>query len=297
LAKPHNAQTWHQAWPFAILCLLASTVWLLVNRYPQITFTPSSDALGCTIAAIVALAATLRTARPSLPETLRCGFAGALVLAGSSAGIFLHAPSIDGGSLAIALSLTPVVIVVTKSALGTEEFSSNHLWPGLAAAVALLLVLPAPSVSDLRNNAALVIAPILTGVGCVLFRRSTVTAAWKAVSGFAGAALIFGLGALVEGLPQRTLPPVSPAALAIDTLLFALAILSLNRLTASQYAARYAVVPLIILLQGPLLLHLMVTWRNIACAALLLAAAITLLRSGPSEKVSTEVLEDHKLRG
>ena len=297
MVKPHNAQTWHQAWPFAILCLLASTVWLLVNRYPEITFTPASDALGCTIAAIVTLAATLRTARPSLPETLRCGFAGALVLVGSSAGIFLHAPSVDGGSLAIALSLTPVVIVVTNSALGNEEFSSNRLWPGLAAAVALLLVLPAPSVSDLHNDAALVLAPILTGVGCVLFRRSTVTAAWKAVSGFAGAALIFGLGAFVDSFPQRTLPQISPAALAIDTLLFALAIVALSRLTATQYAARYAVVPLIILLQGPLLLHLMFTWRTVACMALLLAAAIALLRSGTSEKVSTEVLEDYKLRG
>ena len=232
-----------------------------------------------------------------MPETLRCGFAGTLVLAGSSAGIFFHASSVEGGSLAIALSLTPVVIVVTESALGNEELSSSRLWPGLAAAIALLLVLPVPSVTNLSSDAALALAPILTGVGCVLFRRSRVTVAWKAASGFTGATVLFGLGTLAESLSQRTFPKISPAALAIDTLLFVLAILALNRLTASQYASHYALAPLLILLQGPLLLHLVVTWRSVACAVLLVSSAIALLRSGSSEKVSKEGLEDHSLRG
>jgi len=297
LLEPHNTKHWHRSWPLALLCLLASTVWLLLDRYPQITFTLPSDTIACIIAAIIALAVASRTARPTLTETLRCAFAGALVLAGPSAGTFLQASSLDAGSLTIALTLTPVVIGVTESVLGNDELSADHLWPGLTAAVALLLLLPAPSVSDPRSDAAMLLAPILTGIGCVLFRRSTVAAVWKAVSGFAGATLIFGLGTFLESLPQRTLPPISPAALAIDTLLFALAILALSRLTASQYAARYAVVPLLILLQGPLLLHSLVTWRSVACAVLLLAAAIALLRSSPSEKVPKEGLEDHSLQG
>jgi len=283
----------------ALLCLLGSTIWLLLDRYPQIAFSLSSDAIACSLVAAFSFGVAIasRTARPALAEILRYAFAGALVLAGPAAGSFLHASSLDAGSLAVALALTPVVIAVVESVIGNDELSAEHLWPGLTAAVALLLVLPAPSLSDPRNDLAMALAPILAGLGCVLFRRGEIAAAWRVSAGIAGATLVFGLGALGDGLVQRAFPAISPAAVTIDALLFMLAIIALSRLSPSQYAARYAVVPLLILLQGPLLLHSPVTWRSVACAVLLLAPTIAQLRSGVLEKVSPEILEDHSLRG
>lgn len=295
----HNSRAWYRTWPFAILCLLASTIWLLLDRYPQITFNSSSDAIACAVAAAFSLgmAVASRTPRPELAEMLHYAFAGALVLAGPAAGTFLHVPFVSPGGLAIALALTPVVIAVAGSAFGNDEFSADHLWPGLAAAVALLLMLPMPSLLDPRGDLALILAPILTGIGCVLFGRGEMSSAWKISVGFTGATLVFGLAALGNIVAQRALPAISPAAVAIDALLFALTLVALNRLTASQYASRYALVPLLLLLQGPLLLHAWITWRSAGCAILLLAAAIAMLRSGSSEKVTEEILEDHSLRG
>jgi len=294
LANRQSAKLWRKTWPFALLCLLSSTVWLLLDRYPQITFSLASGAAACGLAAMCAigLGLALRSPQGRLAELLKPATGGGLVIAGPAIGAFLHA-SLNAGSLAIALAMTPVAVIVAEPVLSEREPSVDGLWPGLAAAVGLLLVLPAPSVSDWRNDLAMLLAPVLTGVGCVIFRQAK-PVAWKASAGFLGGVVVFGLGAVVEGAIQHGLPSISLAAVAIDTPLFALSFVALSRLTASQYGARYALVPLLVLIQGPLLLgSMVVTWRGMACAALLLVAGVALLRAGSSE----EAPNPHRLWG
>ena len=289
MADEQKASLWHRAWPFALLCALASLFWIFLDRYPDISFTLASDALACGLLAALALASTYllrRSAILSLQPT-RSAFAGALVIAGPAAGTFLHASTLDSGSLAIALCLTPVVVGVAEAVSNNVELSNEALWPGIAAAAGLLLVLPVPSLADWRNDAALVLAPVLSGIGCVLFRSTGGTALARAAAGFAGAAVAFVAGAGVEAILQHTRPQVSLAAVGIDAVLFLLTLAALSRLAALQYTARYALVPLLILLQGPLLLHSLITWRSVVCALLLVAAAAQLLRFGPAEKVTS----------
>ena len=290
MTSKQSTMLWRRMWPFALLCVLASMFWLLLDRYPEIDFTLASDAAACGFLAILALVAVLLLRRTviSRSQAMQSAIAGALVLAGPAAGSFLHASTLNPSSLAIALCLTPVVVGVAEAVTSDVGLSNDALWPGLAAAAGLLLVLPSPYLGDWRSDAAMVLAPILTGIGCVLFQRGAAPAILRATAGFAGAAMVFALGAGIEAAVLHVRPQVSLAATAIDAALSLLTLTALSRITARQYAARYVLVPLLLLLQGPLLLHTLIpliTWRNAVCAALLLAAAIKLLRSNALEKV------------
>ena len=271
-------------WPFALVCLLASSVWLVTDSYSQVQSTLASEAVACALAAVVSVvvAVVLKRRGGGGWGLVRPAVAGAMVLGGPASAGFLGAEGVGATSVAIALSLTPVVVAVTESVTGDEGLDAGALWPGLVAVTALLLVLAPPSFADLRSDVALALGPLLTGVGCVMFRRSGngVAAAWRVSAGLLGAAVVYGVVVLGEGVVRRQLPEVSLAAVGIDAVLFGLGMLALSRVTASQYVARYAVVPLLILLQGVLLLHSEVTVRIAACGVLLAIASVVLLRSG-----------------
>jgi len=293
MAKRYPTSWWHPWWPFALLCLAASSEWLITDNWPQAGSTLASETVACALAAglSIGLALKNRCGRPSEASFFSAALGGVLVLVGPALGILLQVPSLSPAGLVLALSLTPVVTVVAEAAFGSTEhgLSTASLWPGLAALVGLLLVLPEPSFSNLLNDVVLLLAPLLTGVGCVLFRRSVspTSVRWSSIAAFASAGLVFGIAAATQSLRQHAIPALAPAAIAIDLALALLTILALQRLTASQYTARYVLVPLAILLQGLLLLHSITTARSVACGILLAGAAASLLLSR-SEKNSAE---------
>ena len=293
MAKDHRASLWHQWWPFVLLCLAASSEWLITDNWPQDASTLATETIACGLAAGVSFGLSLRnrSRRPSEASFFSAALGGVLVLAGPALGILLQVPSLSPASLVLALTLTPVVTAVAEAAFGSRDdgLSAAGLWPGLASLVGLLLVLPEPSFSNPLNNVVLVLAPLLTGVGCVLFRRSVAPASgpWSSAAAFASAGVVFGIAAATQSIRQRAIPALAPAAIAVDFVLTLLTILALQRLTASQYTARYVLVPLAILLQGFFLLHSVTTARSIACGVLLAGAAVSLLLSR-SEKNSAE---------
>lgn len=293
MEKGHGASLWHQWWPFALLCLAASSKWLITDSWPQAGSTLASETVACALAAGLSLGLALknRSRRPSETSFSSAALGGFLVLAGPAVGILLQAHSLTPANLALALALTPVVAAVAEAAFGSPEqgLSTASLWPGLAALVGLLLVLPEPSFSNPLHDAVLLLAPLLTGVGCVLFRGSVAprSVTWSSTAAFASAGFVFGMGAAAQSIRQHAIPALDPAAAAIDFVLTVLTILALQRLTAAQYTARYVLVPLAILLQGLLLLHSATTARSVACAVLLAGAAVVLLLSR-SEKNGTE---------
>ena len=288
MAERRIARLWYRGWPMAALCVSASTVWLITDAWPQAGSTLGSGMAGCLIAAVVCIGVAWRRGWGGVSELAEPALGGALVLGGPAVGMLLGAAFLDAGSLAIALALTPVLVVVVESVGGAEELTGEGLWPGLAACCGLLLMLPAPSLTDWRNDVALLLAPVLTGTGCVLFRRSGLGAAeaWKASAGLAGGGAVFGLGVLAESLSRRGWPVISPAATGVDAVLSLLAVVALGRLTAAQYSARYVLVPLAVLLQGVVLLHSVPTWRGVACGILLAVAGVVLLRPGEERRDS-----------
>ena len=293
MAKGYRVNLWRPWWPFALLCLAASSEWLITDNWPQAGSTLATETIACALAAGVSFGLALRnkSERPAEASFFSAALGGVLVLTGPALGILLQVPSLSPASLVLALTLTPVVTAVAEAAFGSREadLSAASLWPGLAALVGLLLILPEPSFSNPLNDVVLLLAPLLTGIGCVLFRRSVtpMSARWSSTAAFASAGVVFGIAAATQAIRQHAIPALAPAAVAIDFVLALLAILALQRLTASQYTARYVLVPLAVLLQGFFLLHSGITARSVACAVLLAGAAVSLL-SSRSAKNSAE---------
>jgi hypothetical protein len=293
LPPPLNAKRFQQAWPFALLCLIASTIWLLLDRYPQISFTLSTYAIASAVAGGLVYCVTRRVKRLPSEALLAPASGGALILIGPTIGTFLGATSLGASGLTIALALTPVVVAVAWPALTERQFYLNQLWPGIVAAAALLIAIPAPSTADWRSDASMALAPLLTGIGCVLYARSDVPVLWKATASLALATILFTIGVLTQSFAQHAALSISLSAISIATVLFLLALLALSRFSAMQYTARYTLVPLVLLMEGPLLLsRSLLTWRAILCAALLLLATVALLRTPAEENVSLKALED-----
>jgi hypothetical protein len=272
-----------QGWPFALLCLAASSEGWITDTWPQAGSTLASETVACALAAALSFGlAFLKPMGPIRLSTSSAAWGGALILTGPAIGLFLMS-SLGPANRVLALALTPVVVAVAEAAVGTQEhgLSARSLWPGLAAVSGLLLVLPEPSLASPLNDAALLLAPLLTGIGCTLFRRhhtlEDMDATESATTTFAGACLLFGLGTAAQSALQHTLPVPSFAAVAIDLILTLLSIFALQRLTATQYAARYVLVPLAILALSLLQVHETITARSLTCALLLAGAAISLL--------------------
>src|ERR1700761_4471943 len=269
-----------QGWPFALLCLAAASEGWITDNWPQAGSTLASEMVACALAAALSFGLTFLKPRTISPRPLAISSAwgGALVLTGPTVGLFLMS-SLGPANRVLSLAVTPVVVAVTEAALGTQEhgLSPKTLWPGLAAISGLLLVLPEPSLANPLNDAALLLAPLLTGIGCSLFRRHALDATGSSTGAFASGCLLFSLGTVIQSTLQQTLPIPSFAAIAIDLVLALLSILALQRLTATQYVSRYVLVPLMILLLSLLQVHETITTRSVACAALLAGAALSLL--------------------
>ena len=270
---------WRRWWPFAVLCVAASCEWMLTDRFPRAGSTLGSEAVGCGLGAVgFGVAAGLR--RRVWRTNLWAVAGGAMVICGPVVELFFGTRVVEPGTLAMALALTAVVVAVAS---GSGAGEVNDLWPGLAGVAGLLLVLSPPGFGSLGADAVMVLAPVVTGVGCVLFRRGVEAEGvagceWAMALGLAGAGLVFGVGAVVRGVVERVWPVVSGVAVGIDLVLAGLAVIALARVTALHYSARFVVVPLLILLQGLVFLGSAPSWRSVGCAALLGVATWGLVR-------------------
>jgi drug/metabolite transporter (DMT)-like permease len=281
---------WSPWWPFTLLVLAGATRWMLIGLRPEAESTLPSEALGCAWAALVSLMLLRRgPARVSLRRSWRGLLAGSLLLGGPQIGLLLQAHGLDAGGLTIALALTPVVITVAAAALGTGagDGITGRLWPGLAAVSGLLLVLVEPNLSNARSDVAFALAPVLTGTGAALLgdwqagdgqARKGSPSRWNATTALTGATVVFGVACLVLSFAgTRGALRVSVVAIACDGILALLSVHALLGLGATRWAAQFALLPLLILLESVTLMRLAVTARWLVGGALLVFASLSLL--------------------
>ena len=193
----------------------------------------------------------------------------------------------------MALSLAPVVVALALAVRRRESggVSGMELAPGLLALVGLLLILPVPSLNNPVVDAVLLAVPVLTGLGAVLVaaglaelseRRDWARTAAAALAGAALGYLCLGVLArghgegVVSGWSRPTL-----AATALDFAVLLLTLLVLRSLGARRYAAVFAAVPLLLLLEGAGLERVLPSWQQGGGLVLLLASAVLLLRGSP----------------
>lgn len=288
--RARRASVWNLWWPFALLCLLHSSRWMLSDALPGAATTFGSAALGCgSVAALYLLIVRpSRVPRDAARQLMRAVLAGALVLAGPLI-VLLRPGLVTAESLTMALALTPVVLAVAETAVRhTQTSLAGRLWPGLAAIAGLLLLLTQPSLSNPAADLLLALAPLLSGCGAVLF-CSTRASTWSVPAALLGGCAALALGAGVNHLMHAGGWPGMPGlAAGLDGAEALLSLLTLSRLSATRWSAQFALAPLLTLLEG---IAIMRSWvpARMTIGLLLLAAASVALLAPPPEEVSLDL--------
>lgn len=210
---------------------------------------------------------------------LRWVLSGAMLFGGPAVALLFRGQDLDSGSLTIALALTPVIIAIAASALGTESSDgiAGRIWPGLAAVAGLLLVLAQPTLGDARTDLALILAPALTGIGAVLFCMDQPNSAYRVVAALLGASALFAVALAETSFAAGTRPSVSLLAIACDGVLALLGVVVLAQLGSTRWSSQFTWVPLLIILEGILLVRPQLTSHWVIGLGLLVVASIYLL--------------------
>ncbi len=253
---------------------------MIAARLPETGSTIASGAGGCGLAALLVFAGAMlwRRGRAVAEDSLRWAVAGALVVVGPVVGMVMGAEA-GPTDLLVALSLTPVVAAVAMAAVadGAEDLA-GRLWPGLAAVAGLLLMLPQPSLGDVRMDVVLALSGVLPGVGAAVFcSGGSGKALARLVAGLSGAGLVFGVALVVQVKVRGIAPWFSGWAAVMDGVLAVLGLLTLVRLGTMRWAAQFALVPLVVTVEGLVLLRPGWDWRVMLGLGLLLAASVYLL--------------------
>jgi hypothetical protein len=275
----------HRWWPFALLVLAAASRWMLAAARPEAESTLASKTFGCAWAALLILLLMRGGGRGW--KQWRGLLAGAMLLGGPAIGVLAGGRGLDSESLSLALALTPVAIAVASAALGTSSDGiTGRIWPGLAAIGGLLLILPQPSVGDLRGDLLLFLAPVLTGVGAALFYADNAEPARRISMALIGATALFALTLGTKSLVTGTKPHASVLAVSCDGILTLLTVLALSRLGANRWSAQFGLIPLLILIEGMVLVRPGVTTRWVVGLGLVALASIYLLLPHQDERES-----------
>lgn len=286
----HSNSGWRLWWPFGLLCLLAGSRWALSEALPGSVTTFASASLGCGSAAALYLLVLRpwRRTRPVRSQVTRSALGGALMLSGPLL-VLLRLGSIPAGAHTMGLALTPVVIAVVESATRHDsETLAGRLWPGLAAIAGLLLLLAAPTLRDSGEDILLVLTPLLTGIGGVIFCSSG-DSEWRVPAALLGACATLAVGALVNVATHTGgLYDVAGLAAGFDALEALLSVVALSRLSTTRWSAQFALVPLLILLEGFALMPASIHARVIV-GLLLLAVATLALLIPPTEEPRLEL--------
>lgn len=270
---------WRRWLPMVLLCAVGGSRWVLSEALPGSSSTFASAALGCGSTAALCLLVYPRRMNGLVRdgELWRSAVGGALMIAGPLVGL-LRPGRVSGSALAMAMALTPVVLAVAETAMrGGSGNLPGRLWPGLAAIAGLLLVLPEPSLASPASDLLLVLAPVLTGCGAALFCTAKETA-WRLPVALLGAAVVLmgcALGVVVEH--ERVWPAMLGLAAGVDALEAVLTVLVLGRLSAARWSAQFALVPLLVLLEGLGLMRERVPVRVVGGLVLLALAGLALL--------------------
>jgi hypothetical protein len=265
-------------WPLVALLVAGSVRAVVADAHPEAGTTAASMALGCLWAAGMLLLLPLRGEAVPPASAWRALLAGAMLLPGPLLPVLLLGTApVDSGGLTMALALTSVVVAVASAAMSGEgEDVAGRLWPGLAAVGGLLLVLVTPALNDARADAAMVLAPVLAGVGAVWFAQQHGGAVWRTRLALVGGAIVFSLAACA-GWGMLGRPAVSLAAVAWDGVIAGLGVMSLARLGAVRWSAQFVLLPLLVLALGLVVVRPALDWRMVLGLGLLAVAGGYLL--------------------
>jgi hypothetical protein len=176
----------------------------------------------------------------------------------------------------MALALTPVAVAIGASSFGAARSQgvAGRIWPGLAAVTGLLLILVQPDLGNTTSDIALFLAPTLTGLGAALFDCDDRAPAANALI---GASVLFAFATLASAFIAGHRPSFSLLAIAYEGILALLSVLALSRLGATRWSSQFTWLPLLVLVEGIVLVRPSVTTRSVVGLLLLAIASVYLL--------------------
>jgi hypothetical protein len=264
---------------FAVLCVLASSRWILADQWQAMGSTLWTEAWACGltafVVAVVAIAEKRRLPRVWIVVELLA--IGAGLLAAPELGAVLHGPASGALDRTIALCFVPVIVTVVAG-IWSEGASSSSLWPGLAGLGGALLVFPVALPSSVPGWVGLVVPPIAVSAACVACQRVArgLDAVWCATLLLAGGTVCLALmGAVSGGFAAESF---SMWAVVLDLAVAGLVVFVVLRIDALRYVSRYFFVPLLSIVEGLILLRSGVTLRQGFGLALLAAGSAALVR-------------------
>jgi len=260
---------------FGLLCLAASSRWILDEGWPATISTLQSGAWACGVLAVLVGAMAWRRSLPQPRNAASLLLVGAGLLAAPAVGAVLHGAASASLDRTVALCFVPVIVAVV---LGIRSDGAGlNLWAGLAGLSGALLVFPVGTPSSARAYIGLLAPAVMVVFACVECRRAArgIAKLWSAALLFAGGA--FGL-VVLKVVRGGSASGVSVSAIALDALLAGLAVTVALEWDGLLYAARYFAVPLLTIVEGVVLLHPGLAWRLVAGLVLLAAATVGLLR-------------------
>jgi hypothetical protein len=211
-----------------------------------------------------------------------------MLFGGPTIALLIPGRDLDSGALTTALALTPVIIAIAASAFRSDssEGIAGRIWPGLAAVAGLLLVLVQPSLGDARADLALLLAPLLAGVGAALFTVDQPRATLRIPVALFGACTLFSIALAALWFLSSVRPTISLTAVACDGILSLLSIITLTQLGATRWSSQFTWVPLLIILEGIIMVRPRLTTHWVVGLALLLLAGVYLLLPAEDEPSS-----------
>lgn len=290
---------WTRVWPFALLCVLGASRWLIEGVLPSSSSTLVSEAAGCAMAALLVFPIGLKRAG------LRCvrnagdkaptGFAllAAMLLVGPALSVLLAGQFLNANNTTLAFALCPVVVAVVASAAGDAEHGdlTGLLWPGLAGVAGLLLLVPEPTYTGVRPWLALFALPAMVGFAAGIWayrlrpeRNSSRDAfRFELAAGLGCAAISFGLLAVLRWKAGGG-AVFSFSAAALDGLMAVLTLLTLGRLGAVRWSSQFLFIPLLGLLEGVVFLKPFLDGRSYLAFGLLAVSAVYQWMARPPER-------------
>jgi hypothetical protein len=265
---------------FVLLVLVGASRWMVVGARPEAESTLSSLMMGCGWAALLSMMLLVRGPAQVTVRNSWLGLgAGALLFAGPAVGVLIHANQLDATALTMAMALTSVAVGIAAAALGAGSMggAAGRIWPGLAAAGGLLLLLAEPNLNNARSDTALLLAPTLTGLGAALLCSSKTTASWRAVTALLGGTAVFASALLIDSLQRHVRPTVSLLAMACDGMMALLSVFTLLRVGATRWSAQFTLLPLLIVLEGIAMVRPKLSANWLVGVALLVLASVYLL--------------------
>ena len=273
---------------FAVYCLLASAGWLVAL--------PSEKVRGV-VYGVVGLGAVVLNGRK------RLGAVGDLLRVGLWAGLLVGVPEVVAGQagrhvagvLWTALLAVVPVMVVLVVAQGSEEEAAGA-WRLLAPAVAglggFLLVVPVDfprsAVGWVSFGVLVVSAVLIAWSSVVIHRVLRGVSVVQAVSAFCLAnAVVLLVAGFVEGDGGWGLDVVGWISVAVQAGTAVLLVVLLRWMEPVRFAARFLVIPLLVILEGFVLLRPELSLRMVSGVVLMAGAVGVLLGSRRVDEVSS----------